>query len=220
MSQGRCALCNGIFSKVTVTQHLKACREKNTSIPPSGSPKSNRIPVFHLMVEGRHLPEYWMHVEVSAATTLAGLDHFLRRTWLECCGHLSAFMIGKKAYLSEPSEDPDDKDMDIPVRAVLSSRMKFYYVYDFGTTTELTLRVREQRVGTVRAKPINLLARNDPPLISCGSCGRPAIHVCPQCVGSREGWLCDRCAADHECEVGMVLPIVNSPRVGMCAYAG
>ena len=38
------------------------------------------------MVEGRDLPMYWMHLEVTASMTLATLDRFLRDTWLECWG--------------------------------------------------------------------------------------------------------------------------------------
>ncbi|BCL80655.1 hypothetical protein ccbrp13_31200 [Ktedonobacteria bacterium brp13] len=41
---------------------------------------------------------YWMHLEVSTGATLADLDHFLRKSWLECYGHLSAFEIGNQSY--------------------------------------------------------------------------------------------------------------------------
>jgi hypothetical protein len=32
--------------------------------------------------------------------------------------------------------------------------------------------------------------------------------------------LCDDCAADHEHDEEMFLPVVNSPRIGMCGYSG
>jgi hypothetical protein len=32
--------------------------------------------------------------------------------------------------------------------------------------------------------------------------------------------LCQACAEDHECGEDMQLPVVNSPRVGVCGYAG
>jgi hypothetical protein len=35
-----------------------------------------------------------------------------------------------------------------------------------------------------------------------------------------EGWLCDECAVGHECGEEMLLPVVNSPRVGVCGYVG
>ncbi|MDI6903856.1 MAG: hypothetical protein QMC77_09015, partial [Methanocellales archaeon] len=57
-------------------------------------------------------------------------------------------------------------------------------------------------------------------LIICESCGKTATRVCTQCVWSGEGWLCDECAGKHECGEDMLLPVVNSPRVGMCGYTG
>ena len=35
-----------------------------------------------------------------------------------------------------------------------------------------------------------------------------------------EGWVCDECAPKHKCGEDMLLPVVNSPRVGMCGYTG
>ncbi len=203
-----------------MTQHLKSCRNRKTSALPPDSPRKEKAPVFHLIVEALYLPEYWMHIEVSAVATLTNLDQFLRATWLECCGHLSAFTIGGKTYLSQSSEDLDDEDMDVPIGAVLRPRTKFDHRYDFGTTTELALRVGEQRVGSPRSRRIDLLARNEPPPIPCGACGTLATEVCSQCIDSREGWLCDRCARKHECGAEMLLPVVNSPRVGICGYTG
>jgi hypothetical protein len=61
---------------------------------------------------------------------------------------------------------------------------------------------------------------NEPPSIPCMSCGKIAAQVCTECLWSGEGWLCDECAAEHECGEEMLLPVVNSPRVGVCGYTG
>lgn len=220
MSKGRCSLCGGSFSKAGMTRHLESCIERQALQTPSGSRESRKRKVFHIVAEGRYLPEYWMHIEVPTNGTLEDLDDFLRTTWLECCGHLSAFTVEGKRYTLEPDEWFDDEDMDIALGRVLGPGMKSYYEYDFGTTTELTLRVASEREGEIRRKSIRLLARNDPPSITCGSCGRIATQVCTQCMWSGEGWLCDDCAGEHGCGEEMLLPVVNSPRVGMCAYAG
>ena len=45
-----------------------------------------------------------MHVAVPVTAPLSKLDDFLRHTWLECCGHLSAFEIGGKRYASKPMD--------------------------------------------------------------------------------------------------------------------
>ena len=66
---------------------------------------------------------------------------------------------------------------------------------------------------------INILVRNHPPPISCGKCGQPATQVCVECMDTPNGWLCERHAAQHKHDE-MFLPVVNSPRVGMCGYAG
>ena len=45
-------------------------------------------------------------------------------------------------------------------------------------------------------------------------------QVSTNCLWSDEGWLCDERAPDHPCGEGMLLPVVNSPRVGMRGYTG
>jgi hypothetical protein len=54
----------------------------------------------------------------------------------------------------------------------------------------------------------------------CVVCGQEATQVCTQCIYENEGWLCDACAPEHACGDELCLPVVNSPRVGMCGYAG
>ncbi|MCC7347317.1 MAG: hypothetical protein IT538_07945 [Variibacter sp.] len=104
--------------------------------------------------------------------------------------------------------------VDSPVDASLNE-------YDFGSTTELALKVvgvREQ--GTEKGN-VMLLALNDMPETVCDQCGAcPATQICTDCEWSGKGWLCDDCAAAHECGEDMFLPVVNSPRTGVCGYAG
>lgn len=221
ISYGKCGLCGGTFSKGVMTRHLASCQEEKVDSE-TASDKRKREPAktFHLLVEGRYQPEYWMHLEVQSDEMLRDLDGFLRNTWLECCGHLSAFRIEGGTYISSQSEEIDDESMDFALSKVLRVGTKFYHEYDFGTTTELTLRVLSERKSGFRGKSIRLLARNNPPLIACGSCGKTATQVCTQCIWSGEGWLCDTCADEHACGEEMCLPVVNSPRVGMCGYTG
>jgi hypothetical protein len=94
------------------------------------------------------------------------------------------------------------------------------YEYDFGTTTELKLRVLAERLGPRQREAVQVLARNNPPVFPCVVCGQEATQVCTQCIYEDEGWLCDACVSEHECGDEMCLPVVNSPRVGMCGYAG
>ena len=211
-------------------KHLDACQGKGipaaTTSPTSSlsSPKSQKGKGFLLLVEGYRMPEYWMYLEAPAQATLGDLDKLLRKTWLECCGHLSAFEIAGVSYSSDAEMasgwGSGDKSMKIKLDKALEPGMKFSHEYDFGTTTELSLKVLSEREGEVKGKSIRILARNEAPVILCQSCGKPATEVCSQCVYDGEGWLCEECAEDHECGEEMFLPVVNSPRVGMCGYTG
>jgi hypothetical protein len=215
-SSGKCSLCGGVFDKTAMTRHLKACKQGTET---SEEKRARRKPAFHLLVEGRHLPEYWMHVEAPADATLDTLDRFLRDTWLECCGHMSEFEIDGTRYSAAPM-DSEDESMDVKLRDVLSAGMTFLHAYDFGSTTHLKLKVVSEDESLLAGKKVRLLARNEPPMIPCGHCGKPAAQICVECVYSEEGWLCEECAAKHECGEDMLLPVVNSPRTGVCGYTG
>jgi hypothetical protein len=217
-SQGECSLCGGTFGKAAMTRHLASCRQR-AAAHPAGKRRPRRAQLLHLVAEGDYLPQYWLHLEVPARATLEELDDFLRKIWLECCGHLSAFNIRGETYISHPIEEYD-RGLEVAIGEVLSPGDKLSYEYDFGTTTELKLKVVSEREGEIEGGRIRLLARNHPPAIKCQSCGEPATQVCSQCIWDSQGWLCDECIDEHECGEEMLLPVVNSPRVGMCGYTG
>ncbi len=224
-SKGVCTFCHRELSKSAMTRHLETCEQRASTEAKAGDRWNvQKIRTFHLVVEGRDLPMYWMHLDVTASTTLATLDRFLRATWLECCGHLSAFEIGGVRYAVSAGVDDDwdmgEKSMRVRLDKVLSPGQTCSYEYDYGTTTELKLKVISEREVEARGKAIQVLARNTPPVILCEECGKPATNICSQCIFDEKGWLCDDCAQEHECGEEMLLPVVNSPRVGMCAYTG
>ena len=224
-SKGVCTFCHKELSKSAMTRHLETCEQRaNTEAKAEGRRSVQKSRTFHFVVEGRDLPMYWMHLDVRASTTLATLDRFLRDTWLECCGHLSAFEIGGVRYAVDAGMADDwdmgEKSMRVRLDKVLSPGQTCSYEYDFGTTTELKLKVISEREVEGKGKAIQVLARNTPPMILCEECGKPATNVCSQCIFDEKGWLCDDCSEGHECGEEMLLPVVNSPRVGMCAYTG
>ena len=47
-----------------------------------------------------------------------------------------------------------------------------------------------------------------------------ATGLYTQCIYEDKGCLCDACAKSHECGEEMLLPLVNSPRAGVCGYTG
>jgi hypothetical protein len=216
---GRCLLCEEIVSRKQATAHLKKCVEKHPV-------KGRKVRVYHMVVEGRDLPMYWLHLEVAGSRSLTVLDSFLRDIWLECCGHLSCFTIAGQRYSVQPmTEDmfgfggvPREESMNQKIYNLLSERTKLEYEYDYGSTTYLDLRVVGVREGELVASGIKLLARNEPPPWQCRECGRPATLIEAQGWGiETEMLLCDECGSEDD---EYLLPVVNSPRTGVCGYTG
>jgi hypothetical protein len=215
-SMGKCLLCKGSFNRAAMTRHLKTC-----GLPSPKAEKQTLNQSLHLFVEARYSTAYWMHLAVPGAAQLSTVDNFLRRIWLECCGHLSAFTIQGTRYSSSPMSDDDELGMGKRLGVVLEPGMSCFYEYDYGSTTELKLKVVGLREQATKKSGVQLLARNDAPIVACDQCGNhPAIQICTECAWEDKGWLCEACAADHECGEDMFMPVVNSPRVGVCGYTG
>jgi len=218
-STGTCNFCHGTFSKGTMTRHLSACKQRQAALQAQAARgKERQVKIFHLVADG--YGPYWLHLEVRADATLAALDTFLRGIWLECCGHMSQFSIDGEDYVSSGARELGARGMNVTLEKVFYVGMTCDYEYDFGTTTELKLRVVAERVGERQREAVQVLARNDAPVFPCDACGKEATQVCTQCIYDGQGWLCDACVAEHECGEEMLLPVVNSPRVGMCGYEG
>jgi hypothetical protein len=94
------------------------------------------------------------------------------------------------------------------------------YEYDFGSSTRLAGRGLPTLPSVFKKRAIHLLARNEPPDIRCVSCGKTAKRICGQCAWSGPATFCDACAKKHDCGAERLLPVVNSPRMGVCAYCG
>lgn len=219
-TRGACALCGYESSKAGVTRHLKSCPGAHDS----ATGKATKV--WQLRVEDAYSAPYWLDVEIKQTATLADLDAFLREVWLECCGHLSAFDIGRERYGGSYGQgapggfDLGEKSMKVKVEEVLSPDLKFTHEYDFGSTTELTLKVMGEREGRIGRAPLRLLARNDAPSWTCSVCGEPATQVHTEAM-YEEGnpFYCDLHAGAQEDEWAF-LPVVNSPRMGVCGYTG
>lgn len=232
VSQGQCNLCGETFAKAGMTRHITACRKSHALKKLDGRGKARKTNLFHLMVEGTYAPVFWLHLAVPADAMLRDLDQFLRDIWLECCGHLSAFTIVSTRYeLDTGMVDAMWKDffgpsiptksMSVKLYTVLQPGLKFAHEYDFGTTTNLSLKVVAEQKMAGHSKETRVLARNTPPDIHCAKCDKPATQVCSQCIyEGPQAWLCAQHARRHKCGEDMFLPVVNSPRVGQCGYTG
>ena len=200
-------------------RHLARCGQRTPS-PSKVSDRSARD--FHLVAVARHTKDYWLHIAVPVNARLSTVDQFLRGIWLECCGHLSAFSIDGVRYATSPSPDAEEASMSATLGTILDAGARFFYEYDYGSTTELVLTAVGFRERTDRKPGVRLLARNNPPERLCSECGsrKLATDICVECAWTEKGFLCKECAESHSCDPGMLLPVVNSPRAGVCGYTG
>jgi len=67
------------------------------------------------------------------------------------------------------------------------------------------------------------MARNEMPDAPCMECERQAAWLCVECQRETDdsGQLCNEHVESHPHDAyGEPLPLVNSPRTGMCGYTG
>ncbi len=224
-THGQCRLCTKSFAKAGMARHVCACRGKLTGAG-AGTGGADGLLVA---LEDRYLPSYWLVVEVAPTATWSDFDGFLRRIWVECCGHMSSFELDGATFtddFEEAAEWEDDPHSAMePIIDAVAVGSRFSYEYDFGTTTELRGRVLGAVPGSPAGRLIEVLARNEAPQYLCAACGRIATTVCALCYQGVDDpcWYCDTCSEQHRCsdpDGDYLLPVVNSPRVGLCGYAG
>jgi hypothetical protein len=226
---GTCALCGETMTRASAQKHLAACA------PAHDMPKGATQRLVQIRATAPSLPAYWLDFEMKANVTLEALDRFLRQLWLECCGHLSMFRIGAVSYFSRGYDlgftrefgtfggQSTERGMGVKVGDALPlSGEPVEYEYDFGSTTTLKLSVMTHRTGRPGRSAVRLLARNTPPVWPCTTCGQPATWVCTYCLQEEgDAYACTAHQGQHACgEQEGFLPVVNSPRMGVCGYTG
>ena len=207
--KSRCSLCDSEFARQGLTRHIKSCLTKHLQKPSKAKPKN----LLYLNIHDTFNPDYFLHLLIIGNSTLGNLDLFLRGIWLECCGHMSSFSLRRYG---------DEINMKQKVEDIFSPGVELNYQYDFGSTTELSIKAVDNYHGTTDGnKKIQIITRNAQPLIPCDECGaKPAVQICTECQWNEKGWLCEGCSQTHECDEDMFLPVVNSPRTGVCGYTG
>ena len=204
ISQGICKYCDKVFKKAGISRHL------NTHLADI-APKA-KTASYHLRVEAG---PYFLNLLMDGDEPMESLDEFLRSIWLECCGHLSAFM-----YMGRRGE----MNMSTKIRRAMVPGEKLIYHYDFGSTTELEIKAINVYPFPTR-EGIELLSRNEPLEIWCDTCKKkPAVEICV-IHWDEDNVFCKTCVKKHAktCEDAAdysLLPIVNSPRFGVCGYDG
>lgn len=215
-TKGVCKFCRREMTRGGMARHLHACPEREKAIEAADQKPGKTQNLYHLQVQDAWGGAYWLHLEMQGSAKLQDLDHYLREIWLECCGHLSEFT--EEPWVAD--EIPMNRRMD----QVFRPDYQLTHLYDFGTTSETLIKAADVRKGKPLTKhPIFLMARNHAPEYPCMVCGKPATQLCMECVYElgETGALCDEHAEDHpHTDYGEPMPLVNSPRVGMCGYCG
>ncbi|HEU5198409.1 MAG TPA: hypothetical protein VFU32_02160 [Ktedonobacterales bacterium] len=126
----------------------------------------------------------------------------------------------QKMVVEDLLEAIEDRSLEVALERVLTVGQKFSYLYDYGSSTYITLRVVAEREGLVgdQQEPVQLLAQNTAPTFPCIVCGKPATTIAlgyfTDITDIAERVFCTACARKRGDEEGM-LPLINSPRVGV-----
>lgn len=221
-TKGKCKYCGKEYTRAYMFRHLSACKERKSRL--EGETGKRKCGYFLLSIYGRYDQDYWLMVEIKETATLGDLDVFLRNIWLECCGHLSAFYIGGECYESYVDPDPfwgrRSMGMNYKLKTVFQKNMAIGYQYDFGSTTELVIEVKDYRSGYDRKEKIVILSRNNPETFLCRECKEKAVYVVPRFAYDGNPFLCEKCSELEEYEEEYMLRVCNSPRMGVCGYDG
>lgn len=220
--KGTCALCGTSVDKRRSAAHHGTCAAAH-DVEALGV-----TDLVTLRITATGAPEYWLDAEADAGAALAKLDTFLRHIWVECCGHLSLFSVPPFRYSSSPSgmsgllgRANTERSLRTKIGEVFSyTGQKGTYDYDFGSTTRLTIERTGARDGRIGRTSVRLLVRNDPLLWTCAACGKPATLVCCAHETDSSPFVCAAHTKSHPCSDAMFLPVVNSPRMGVCGYTG
>ena len=192
-TRGYCKYCGKEYTRTGMLKHLQSCKKRMEVC--ENSEKMSAY--YELMLYGTYNKDYWLIIQIKENATLECLDQFIRDIWVECCGHLSAFDIEGVRYEQIPDNDflwgEPAEDMSHKLKEVLEVGMEIGYEYDFGSTTELTIKVVDYYKAPEQKD-------EDP-------------FWCEECLEKYENG-----ELDEEIEVeesGYLLPVTNSPRMGV-----
>jgi hypothetical protein len=215
-TKGLCSFCGQALAKNAASRHIASCPQFLQAVVKAETSKRKSETLFHVRVQAEDQIEYWLDLEIRGSARLKDLDHYLREIWLECCGHMSQFSYG--------GFGGEEISMGRTIQQALQAGATLTHIYDFGTTSVTLIKPLGQREGKpLTAHPITLLVRNVAPAFTCQECEQPAAWLCMECIyeDEAEGTLCDHHLADHpHDDYGAPVPLVNSPRMGMCGYDG
>ena len=243
-SEGKCLFCSETFAKAGINRHVQTHLKQKTKENAAG--RSYLVKVEPNPKWGSS--PYFLSLWVDGKAIMEDIDRYLRNIWLECCGHMSAFTDPKrrrqggdmwsffeaeellakgktKKYEKLMEEANGEVPMSRKADKVLCKGLKLEYEYDFGSSTELLLTVVDE-YPVAADEEVVLLSRNEPLEWLCDTCKKePATQICTVHDWGNDSLFCDKCAKKHakkceDFEEYAAMPVVNSPRMGVCGYEG
>lgn len=161
----------GSSQRTGIAKHLQTCKERVDLY--EKAEKTEKY--FELLLYGAYNKDYWLIIQIKENATLDDLDRFIRDIWVECYGHLSVFEIDGVSYEREPDDDfgwgEPAKSTNHTLKQVLTTGMIFNYEYDFGSTTEIMVKVLDHYSAQKQNEKVVILSRNNPPEFACSICG-------------------------------------------------
>lgn len=161
----------GSSQRTGIAKHLQTCKKRVNLY--EKAEKTEKY--FELLLYGAYNKDYWLIIQIKENATLDDLDRFIRDIWVECCGHLSVFEIDGVSYEREPDDDfgwgEPAKSTNHTLKQVLTTGMIFNYEYDFGSTTEIMVKVLDHYSAQKQNEKVVILSRNNPPEFACSICG-------------------------------------------------
>lgn len=134
--------------------------------------------------------------------------------------HLRYFTLQyQKIIVGTLLDNLEDTSMGVALARILKVGQKFSYIYDYGSSTYIQLKVIAEREGIVphKKEPVQLLAQNIAPAFACSTCGKPATQIAVNYYHDdiNGNYYCEKCARQIEGEESGLLPLTNSPRAGV-----
>ena len=95
---------------------------------------------------------------------------------------MSQFCINGEDYVSDAARELGARSMNVPLEKVLAPGMTCTYEYDFGTTTELKLRVLAEHLGARQREAAGAGEKQPASVPMCGvrsggDAGLHAVHL-------------------------------------------
>jgi hypothetical protein len=141
-TRGTCERCGTSGTRAVLRKDLAACSAPMPEVSRRGRRRLAAAPGLLIEVVGRP-KAYWLFLGMAHDAKLSDLNAWLRAIWLECCDHLSEFVIGPTRYSWVPSPTFSLKaraqSMYVGVCRVRRPGVAFQHHDDFGSTTILDL---------------------------------------------------------------------------------